>query len=228
MYNEVNVSVVQTARGLVPQGFVAMEFQELLRLRILPACEEACAKYFNPRTSEWFSLKVYNAALRDVLWPADRSRPFFFLFMDKDKRHSLNLHKEPYRLRGTAKPPPVDRRTIKEGEYGWLRLDKCQEPPGAEKCPDTLQCPIEMLFGSVKQHFRKALAKHTETDVELVWKLAQEAFEAYDDQPAIERRFDHALDSIQVWCAEQSDWVEIDGVQYKGTNGNQVHKKLRG
>jgi hypothetical protein len=127
-----------------------------------------------------------------------------------------------------------DRRTIKPGHAGWVDLDKGSDfMPTAPKVPDTLQQPIEMIFGIVKRLFRKLMAERAGG---VKWRAVYDDFIAAwaekVDPALCERCFNHAMTAIKIWMTPRDEMVTIDTahgqVEVLGTGGGWVPKKYRG
>lgn len=219
---------MQTKPGGVPDGFVAMEFQELQRLCIIPTVEAFCAKHFVAGANDWFKIERYNAWREAVGHPLDSARPCVAYMMDDDGRHTKTFIQGWQKMRAAGQTPRnVDRRTIPEGEYGWIRWEPYQVVPSAPKCPDCLQMPIELVFAVVKPYWHKLRISEHATTVQELWGLVVRAFNEKATPELIRKNYEHALKAIRVWSGEQGTWVTIDGQQYMCTGGGVVPKKLR-
>lgn len=223
---------MQTKRGNTPMGFCAMEYQEYMRCRVLPAIDRWALAAFRPHANEWFdeaAEKSYEALKRGSGYRRGRQRPCCLIAVDQAPTHTWT--DMPWFI---AHEEERDRRTIKPRAAGWVDLDKESDfMPTAPKVPDTLQQPIEMIFGIVKTRFRSLMAERSGS---VNWRTMYEDFHrAWVEKvnPSLcERCFQHALTAIKIWMTPRDQLVTItdahNQVEVHGTGGGWVPKKYRG
>jgi hypothetical protein len=199
-----------------------------MRLKIIPAIENFANPHFRVGVNSWFDPVRYGSLKRALGWPKDSARPCWLASLDRDKRHSMNSYKK-YRLDKACnrKPRLVDRRTIPEGSFDWIAWKPEQVVPSAEKVPDCVQQPIEMVFSAVKRDYHEKASEQHPKDVLEMWQVIKDAFMAKATKERICRLFDHAWKSLTVWSGREGTWVEFDGHTYMCTGGNIVPKLMR-
>ena len=227
---------MQSGRGARPGGLVAVEFQEWLRCRAIPAiCAFCMANFKEHGHPPWFSWSKYQQLCAAMDRAPSGMEPLYLLSLDADARHTMNdlwaqIDNPP--APGEKPPPLVDRRDIPPGQPGHIPLHPIYNyVPSAPRIPDVLQFPIESTFSSVKRVFRAELKKiraqeRKPTTAEMV-KAIERGFEVGARQESIERRFDHAEKNMLVFSGREGTTVEIDGVTYHCTGGNWLPKVLR-
>ncbi len=175
----------------------------------------------------WFNADAYDALV--VATGHDPSSPNrkFLVSHDADPRHSF------YMSTGQLRPKQVDRRNKQEGDIHYIPSDpKKDYVPSAPRVPDCIQCPIEMLFASVKSRYRELLKQlrqqRASIDVDSVVAMMKQAFDEKALIGFIRDCWGHAEKALKVFSAKKGEWVTIDGVEYRATGGNWLPKRLRG
>lgn len=230
---------MQNCCGDKPNGLVAVEVQEWLRLRLLPQIRDklrpCCRKRGHP---EWFQQKVYEKLCAALGRAVSSSDPAFLLAMDWDARHTASYLWEVIdailenRRHNLPPPPnlpkPRDRRSIPKGQEGWIPLDANQALPAAARMPDTSQFAIESLFAQIKKCYWTILSNLPDDSPANMVKAINEAFDKCATPEQIRRNWVHAENSLRVFCGELGTQVEIDGKIFHCTQGNWVPAKCRG
>jgi hypothetical protein len=190
---------MQNMRGHTPQAFCAMEYQEWMRCRAIPAMDAVAASEFRMYANSWFGaqeLAFYRRLQKACDHPSHRKRPCALIAADQAPTHCW-VDVDHYIEFKTKR----DRRDIPALQRGHIALDKERDfMPTAPKVPDTLQQPIEMIFATVKREVRKRLAarpgavtwQHIWEDIQAVWREKVNA-------ALCESCFDHALKAIKIW-----------------------------
>ena len=215
---------MQRVDGAEAQGFVAREYQELLRIAILPEIQQFCNREFRVGANDWFDLDLYERFKSDLDWPADEQGSAFLLSEDCDTRHTKFV------TEGRKEHPELarlDRRDIPKGKWGHLALKRRQEVPSAPKVPDTVQNPIELLFAQVKEHYHKSSGDSQGGDWASMWELVKAAFTARATPERIYKLYQHALKALMVWSGPAGHWLDIDGTAYMCTGGDVICRRLR-
>ena len=120
--------------------------------------------------------------------------------------------------------------------YFWMAcsIDRQRDyMPTAPKVPDTLQQPIENVFGIVKQHTRDLQRRRVG---KISWKELHADFETAWGQKitpeCVKGCFRHAMQAIEIWSALETEHVTVKRkrttYELYGTHGGWVHKKFRG
>jgi hypothetical protein len=222
---------MQTKADQTPEGFIAQEFQEWMRLIVIPRCQGLAAYFNSPRHK-----KCYDRLQRDLDWDEQHDGACYMLALDKDKRHTMtDMQHYRYTRRGTGKGELRDRRTLDINTWGWMQLSEKQVVPAGPKQCDTVQQPVELVMSQVKREARKLLPLvGTRTGSMLI-----EAVNAAAEKVTVENvasYWRHAKKAIQVWSARDSEVVNVwlsrnnykEAYQFMGTHGGIVHKELRG
>ena len=223
--------VMQTKNGSQPQGFIAEEYQEFLRLVILPACSRvARANFDRPETR-----KLYGQFVADLEWNVEVMGPAYLLSADRDKRHSLTDYAR-WRAESaeTSNPALHSRIEYAVGERRWIDLSPVQLLPSASCVADTIQQPIEVCMSFVKRAARKKLPNDSKPGgVDLCEAVVLSA-EGLDCEKIL-NMVKHAEKAILVWASTEQTVVTVqlhnggksDDVKFAGTHGGFVHKILR-
>lgn len=223
---------VQSASGAAPGGFVATEFQEYMRVRVLPAIRQFARDNFREREHPpWMSWSSYRRLCAAVDRVPSAMDPMFLLSLDADSRHSMK-HFWPAIDRpdvpARSLPPPPDRRLLPEGSQGYIHIHpEHNYVPSAPRVPDSVQFPIESMFSGVKRAFRAFVRDPEACTAGEMWLGIQAAFQDSATAESIKRRFEHAEKNMRVFSGVEGQTVQIEGVQYHCTHGNWLPSVLR-
>jgi len=224
------LSLLQKCGGQHPSGFVATEFQEWFRLKVLPAIKDHAGNCFKKDNSPpWFKWSLYQAACAAVGHTPTRYEPFFLVSQDSDPRHSMS-HFWPGI--DSAVPPhgsPPDRRLIPRGQVGHIPINKVYNyVPSAPKVPDSVQFAIESLFASVKRRYFTLMLDYPDSTPKEMVDMIRRAFAEVATPETIRNCCRHSEENMRIFCGKESDTVTIDGTVYHCTDGNWLPKCRRG
>ena len=222
--------LLQTKAGRRPEGHCAQEFQEYLRLVVIPKCQLLSQYFENPKTSQ-----AYNRMKNDLDW-SDEDGQCFMLALDKDRRHSMtDMVYWRQCLNGTGTGQARDRRNVEKGEEGWIALSEKQIVPAGPKQCDTIQAPVEMVMSQIKRGARALLPAVGQRSGMLLFNAVREAAESVSGEK-VKAYWMHALKAIRVWSAPCDTVIPVllsrnnyrEPYMFKGTHGGVVPKLLRG
>lgn len=219
---------VQKVGGDQPHGFCAMEWQDWFLVEALPAARRFADTHFVKGANDWFSERSYEALCRATAHNVSSPHKKFLWSHDFDSSHSFKHHTVE-----NGRHVERDRRLLPAGTKLAIPVDPARDyVPLCRRVQDCIQSPIEMIFSPVKTEFRKQISNlrraHHDTSPAVVIETALAAFRSTVDQQRVFRCWSHAFKSLLVWTTPNGAWVEIDGVQYRGTGGNLVPKELAG
>lgn len=211
---------------------MATEFQEWFRLRALPAIIAAAQQNFQSvHPPAWFDAAAYKQLCDAAGVPVDCPQPMFLVSQDSDSRHSMTHFWPEIDARSRRSSIPksaIDRRTIPAGQYGHIGIHPLYNyVPTAPKVPDCIQLPIECLFSPIKHEFHKERRARKLQEPSVLMSLVKEVFERDATPERIGKCWDHACKALSVFSALTTETVLIDGVEYSGTHGNVLPKRLR-
>jgi hypothetical protein len=221
---------LQTKAGQTPDGFIAQEFQEYLRLVVIPKCQFLAAYFENPKHS-----KCYQRLKKDLDWDEEEDGACYMLALDKDKRHSLSdMQHFRYTRRVSGKGELRDRRELPKTTEGWIQLTEKQIVPAGPKQFDTVQQPVELVMSQVKRRARQQLPVVGRRTGTMLCDAVLDAVQSVTTEN-VASYWMHAKKAIRVWSALDSEVVEVmlsrngNTVPYrcKGTHGRIVHRELR-
>jgi hypothetical protein len=221
---------VQTKAGKTPEGHIAHEFQEYLRLVVIPKCQQRAAFFANNKTAT-----LYKRLQADLEWSEDDG-PCFMLALDKDRRHSMtDMQHWRFTLNGTGTGELRDRRNLDKSVQGWISLCEKQVVPAAPKQCDTVQAPVEMVMSELKRAARKLLPALGHRDGPMLCTAVVKAAEALT-AANVKAYWDHAIKAIRVWASLGDAVIPLrlskngykDPYYFNGTHGGIVPKLLRG
>ena len=214
----------------MPDGHIAQEFQEYLRLVVIPKCQYLALYFENPKTRN-----CYQRLKADLDW-SDDDGSCFLLALDKDKRHSMN-DMQHYRLSksGTGHGELRDRRELDKFTEGWISLHEKQIVPAAPKQCDTVQAPVEMAMSQIKRKARKLLPSVGQKSGRMIVDAIMEAGSCVTTEN-VDAYWRHANKANRVWSALECEVVECMlkrnnytvPYTFTGTHGDWVPKELRG
>jgi hypothetical protein len=143
-------SCMQTYKGNRPEGFVATEFQEWMRLKVVPTLEDFAEKHFKSGANSWFKARLY----RDFSLYDAQGRP--------------PKHRE------------RDRRLFCTGSRNVMDIDAItQYVPSAPRVWDVIQCPVEITIALIKGRARQLINQLDKPSIydiaRCVFQAAQEA-----------------------------------------------------
>lgn len=187
--------------------------------------QEFANAYFVKGRTGWFKAEAYDELVACTGHDAASPDRKFLVSHDSDPRHSFKTY--------TAHRHQRDRRDMQPGQPLWMPTDKVRDyVPTGIRVPDCVQSPVEMMFASVKAEYKSLLqARRSErrsVTVNDVVSMMREAFATKALRGDIEKCWEHAMKALRVWCTPRGEWVNIDGVQYRGTGGNWLPRELRG
>lgn len=219
---------MQTVKDQESRGLCCMEWQEWLVGVALPSVQEFADREFVSKPGHWFNANDYNAMCNATSHSYDSPKKKFLLSHDFDSRHSYKLHTV-----FQGKKCAVDRRTLPIGTRHAIPLHPQRSyVPLCPRVQDCIQSPIEMFFAPIKVQYLKVVgAKRREkldTSPAVVYETGMQAFKDKGSVKAAYNCWEHARKSLIVWTTPTDKWVEIDGMSFKGTGGNWVHKELAG
>ena len=209
----------------------AEEFQEFLRLVILPACSRfARARFDRPATRNY-----YNRLLADLEWDPEVMGPAYLLAADRDKRHSMTDYAR-WREETAKKQKPALHSRIEyaAGERRWIDLCPAQLLPSASCVPDTIQMPIELCMSFVKRAARTKLPNDSKLNGIDLCEAVVIGAQGLDGEKIL-NMVRHAEKAILVWASEEDEVLTIElhnggkprEVKFAATHGGRVQKQLR-
>lgn len=222
---------LQTKAGRTPEGHCAHEFQEYLRLVVIPKCQLLAAYFNNPKTRS-----LYERLQRDLDWCEEEEGQCFMLALDKDKRHSMNdMQHWRFCVNGTGVGELRDRRELDKSTHGWIAISAKQIVPAGPKQCDTIQAPVEMAMSQIKRRARALLPPLGQRTGGMICNAIREAAE-YVSIDNVKAYWAHARKAIRVWAADEDAVIEVwlsrnnytAPYLFKGTRGGWVPKLLRG
>lgn len=225
-----NTFCLQTKAGRTPEGHCCHEFQEYLRLVVIPKCQLLAFKFSHGKVSA-----CYNRLKSDLDW-CEEDGPCFMLALDKDRRHSMSdMQHWRFTKNGTGTGELRDRRELDKTVQGWIALTKKQIVPAAPKQCDTIQAPVEMVMSQLKREARKVLPPVGQRDGMMLCKAVVKAAKGLTAEN-VWAYWEHAKKAIQVWSSLGGEMHEIwlsrnnytEPYYFKGTHGGLVPKLLRG
>lgn len=231
---------VQNCCGEKPNGLVAVEVQEWVRLKLLPRVNDAlrpcCRRRGHP---DWLQFRVFEKLCRAVGRKVSSEHAAWLLAMDWDARHTnkylWSVIDPIVHAKSNGLPPPtnlekpIDRRTIPKGEEGWIPLSVVGSTlPSAARMHDTSQFPIESTFAPIKRVYWKILSRLGDDSPASMVRAIKEAFRICATPERIHRNWVHAENSLRVFCGELGTQVQINGETFHCTHGNWVPAKCRG
>lgn len=222
--------MLQTKAGRKPEGHCAQEFQEYLRLAVIPKCQELAEYFNNPKTR-----KCYERLQQDLDWCVNDG-PCFMLAMDKDRRHSMNdMQHWRFSVSGTGTGELRDRRSLDKSTEGWIALTEKQMVPAAPKQCDTIQAPVEMVMSQIKRGARAELPAIGQRTGLMICNAVRMGAETVSIAN-VKAYWAHATKAIKVWASLGDAVIAVklskngytDPYFFKGTHGGWVPKLLRG
>lgn len=221
---------VQTKWSKTPKAFVGEEFSEWLRLRAIPAMQQAAHENFRAGKHDWFDDFKYKQ-MQDALGMAG-DRACYMLSLDCDGRHACS---DFWGLRdATARKVKGykmrDRRDIPQGERGWIDMGTHQLVPSAKRVPDTIQQPIECFFGVIKRKVRCVYQDDPQNGWQAMLRAINSVFNSdWCRGLTFERYWDHAEVALRVFSGLRHEQVQIGLIKYaKCTHGGWVPAELAG
>lgn len=213
----------------MPDGFIAQEFQEYLRLVVIPKCQYLATGFADGKNK-----KCYKRMLADLDWSEDDG-PCYMVAMDKDKRHSMNdmVHYR-YSRNGTGRGVLRDRRELDKNTEGWIQLtDKQVVPAGPRQC-DTIQQPVECTVSQIKRGARAELPFVGQRSGMLLVNALIEAANSVSIAN-VKAYWMHALKAIRVWSSREHESHSFmlsrnnysQPYTFYGTHGGIVQRELR-
>lgn len=220
---------VQTKSRAHANGFVAEEFQEWLRLRVLIRIRQLARQHFRERDHEhWFSWKLYRELCDAVGHDHTGWDPMFLLSLDGDPRHCMKDYGGYSNISAFEAGRYVDRRLIEHGKAGYIPIDPLKNyVPTAHKVPDSLQLPIESFFGPVKRKFKKLQHRRKENSPHLMIEDIREAIKDAATPEHIRKCFEHGELCMRVLTGKVDEVVHHKGVAYHCTYGKWLPRALR-
>lgn len=217
---------VQTKGGQHPSGFVAHEFQEWMRFRVLPAIRRLARKHFVKGRNKWFKKKIYDELCRAVGHEATGMAPMFLISQDSDPRHTMADHAgHSGRLRRGQTPP--DRRLLEKGQKGYIDVDPIKNyMPHAAKVPDSVQVAVESFFGAAKPDFKRRITSGQCATVPEMVHAISAALERAATVEKIHNHFVHGEVCMRVFAGTTDEVVEHNGVVYHCTHGKWLPRGL--
>jgi hypothetical protein len=221
---------LQTKAGRKPEGHCAEEFQEYVRLVVIPKCQQLAAYFGNPKTA-----KCYERLKADLDWCEDDGE-CFMLALDKDRRHSMNdMQHWRFSKNGTGTGELRDRRNLDKSVEGWISLTEKQIVPAAPKQCDTIQAPVEMVMSQIKRAVRELLPPAGQRDGMMLCHAILGAAESVTTAN-VKAYWEHAKKAIRVWASLGDEVIAVSlsrnnytaPYYFYGTNGGWVPKLLRG
>lgn len=214
----------------MPDGFIAHEFQEYLRLVVIPKCQYKASSFAYGKTES-----CYNKLRSDLDWN-DEDGPCYMLALDKDKRHSMSdmVHYRHCR-NGTGRGELRDRRELNKFTEGWIQLTAKQIVPAGPRQCDTIQQPVECVVSQIKRRARADLPLvGQKSGMQMVHSVSEAA--KVVTAANVKSYWQHALKAIRVWASrdDESHTFTLSRNNYtkpytfKGTHGGIVQKELRG
>jgi len=213
----------------VPDGFIAQEFQEWMRLVVVPKCQ-----YFASRFAQSKTEKCYKRLQADLDWEEDDG-PCYMLAMDKDKRHTMTdmVHYRQCR-NGTGRGELRDRRELDKHTEGWIQLTSKQIVPAGPKQCDTIQQPVECTVSQIKRAARAQLPlAGQKSGMQLVSAVVEGAKSV--SVANVKAYWQHALKAIRVWSSRECESHSFvlsrnkrsKPYTFNGTHGGIVQRELR-
>lgn len=221
---------VQTIQGEKAAGFVQVEFQEWLRLRVIPAVRAACKKAFVQHGHPaWFVWKVYQDFCDAVGHIPKGEDPLFLLSFDSDPRHGMSHYWLKLDHQGFKGKVP-DRRDIEPGKNGHIPVDKHKNyVPTAPKVPDAHQFAVESLFARAKTAYYKHLGDNQAPTPAEMWTSIEHAFRVVScDSQTVQNCFQHGNDNMLLFAAKRDTELVLKGKRYYGTDGGWLPEDRRG
>lgn len=231
LHQHINIGLdVQTVEGGSPSGFVQVEFQEWLRLRVIPAVREACKKAFvQRRHPAWFVWKLYQEFCAAVGHTPEGENPLFLLSFDSDPRHGMKYNWMKIDHPGFKGRVP-DRRDIEFGKPGHIPVDKLKNfVPTAAKVPDAHQFPVESLFARAKTAYYNHLGDNQAPTPAQMWNSIEHAFrEVSADSETVQNIFEHGDGNMRLFATKTDTELVLKGKRYYGTDGGWLPEDRRG
>ena len=220
---------VQTIEGNKAGGFVQVEFQEWLRLRVLPAVRQACKKAFVQHGHPaWFVWKVYQEFCDAVGHIPKGDDPLFLLSFDSDPRHGMRHYWLRFDNPGYKGKLP-DRRDIQYGEHGHIPVDKEKNyVPTAPKVPDAHQFAVESLFARAKTAYYQHLGDNQAPTPAEMWASIEHAFRVVANSETVQNCFQHGNDNMLLFAAKPDTELVLKGKRFYGTDGGWLPEDRRG
>ena len=220
--------LLQNGSGAAPGGFVAVEFQEWFRLRVLPAIQAAARLNFSERNrQDWFKWHVYQELCSAVGHVHTGIEPFFFFSCDSDPRHSLKY----YWLKiddPCFKGKLPERTDIPKGQPGHIPFDPDRNrPPHAPRVPDAIQYPVESLFASVKRRYYSIISEIDDVTPAAMVSTIERAFREVATPDIIRNCFEHGEVNMKIFAGEEGDTVRVGPKLYKCTDGGWLPRDRR-
>ena len=180
---------------------------------------------------EWFNWKCYQdmcAAVGHTLQTGEGVQPMFLISLDSDSRHGMLYHWLKMDDSNYDGPVP-DRRDIPPGQPGHIPIDKQKNyVPLAKKVQDSMQFAIESIFASVKRAFSVIAGDRTNLTPAQMWECVQQAFRDGATPEIVQNCFRHGDENMRIFAATEETVVNIQGQDWKGTNGGWLYSVRRG
>lgn len=202
--------MVQTKDGTNPKAFVGEEFSEWLRLRAIPAMQQAARENFQPGKHAWFNDGKYKEMQQALGMTGDRA--CYMLSLDCDGRHACSdfwgyRQAKANQVRGYIMR---DRRRIPEGQRGWIDMSMAQLIPSAKRVPDTIQQPIECFYGVLKRKVRRIYQADPENGWQAWVRAIRSVFESeWGRSLRFKRYWDNAEIALRVFSGLKTAEVPI-------------------
>lgn len=197
-----------------------------MRLRVVPAIKQLAIQNFVKGSNTWFKQKNYDRLCTAVGHIHTGMAPLFLISQDSDPRHTMldHGHHSGRRRRGVA---PPDRRLLKRGQPGYIDLDPVKNyMPHAAKVPDSVQVPIESLFGPVKRFFKSQVAAGECGTVGAMVQAISDALLRSATVEKIHNHFVHGELCMQVFSGLEDEIVVHEGIAYHCTHGKWLPRVL--
>lgn len=227
---------VQTCGGERAGGFVANEFQEWFRLRVLPKIREIARQYFREHSkADWFNWSEYLDLCAAVGHKHTGIDPMFLVAQDSDSRHTMKYFKlakdaKDAKKKGKKKQKHLpDRRDIPAGKEGHIPIDKKKNYlPTAPKVPDAVQFPVESCFAPVKGRYKgSAAAGECVRPCDMARNM-EGAFAECATPERIRNCFRHGMENMRIFMGKKNETVTIGDTRYHCTHGGQLPGCRRG
>jgi hypothetical protein len=218
---------LQTMQAEAPKSFCAEEYQELLRIAMIPDFHGLVKSQFQKGKAA----KRHAEMEADLDWEEGMG-PAYMFSCDYDSRHTFNSARnwaDP--SKGWKDLKERDRLLLERDVAGWVQMYQRQWVPSAPRCQDSLQSPVENIIRVIQVHAYKKMAEFPDPN----WADLEECLRhgvAAVTQEKVENSWKHMIKVLspfaglrgttQVVVTTATGKKEVDCV-----GGGQLPKKLR-
>lgn len=153
-----SVLAMQTMQAEAPRAFCAEEYQELLRVAMIPDFQALVKSHFMSD-----AMRTRHAEMEADLDWEEGMGPAYMFSCDYDSRHTFHAARnwaDP--SKGWKSLKERDRRSLDRGVPGWVQMDQRQWVPSAPRCQDSLQSPVENIIRVIQVHAYKKMNEYSD------------------------------------------------------------------